>query len=591
MRRHSLIIENDSRTNFALSTFGFLNGGGLMVDIQEFSFKELKQSTIIKDTPTIGFSLEKTGSDGVSSYMEQHTDKCVLREKDGLTSQVEMVLFTLDFQKMKIRGECVGSSFKQLKVTNLRLKDRAWYTDSLALYVKQMLEKLNVVKVESEDEKKQKNHTIKRSIGEKSKAVTANVDTTRFELPLNKSGNLFTGTITVLIDIANEGLYNLYFHNCQSKQPISINMKLRIIEHNVNTFLSAGEIPLPTIYGLISAIFFMAGCFYLMYLRRHREWTFKIHYLMAAVVLLKSFSLAFHGINYFYIGKDGRRMESWAVLFYITHLLKGALMFTCIVLIGTGFFFVKQVLSTKEKRIFMIVIPLQILANIASIMIDSTEEGKAQYKTWISFHYSLYLPNNKRSIKHLQEAAKTDGKAAISLAKLKLFRHFYVMIVCYIYFTRIIVYLIKLFTELAALLFFIMTGYKFRPAPTNPYLHVPDEDIVDDIELNEIQTRSGLTDGLARVNVPTKRETSHASWDPSSCFFILLRNENCVDNSTARREKMVLRPDYTIKTFWRANLNLQDLSSGWHKNVKKSQDDDQGKRSKAAKVMAKIFVP
>ena len=51
-------------------------------------------------------------------------------------------------------------------------------------------------------------------------------------------------------------------------------------------------------------------------------------------------------------------------MFYVKLLvcyrLKGALMFTCIVLIGTGFFFVKQVLSTKEKRIFMIVIPLQV---------------------------------------------------------------------------------------------------------------------------------------------------------------------------------------------------------------------------------------
>ena len=49
---------------------------------------------------------------------------------------------------------------------------------------------------------------------------------------------------------------------------------------------------------------------------------------------------------------------------FCSYRLKGALMFTCIVLIGTGFFFVKQVLSTKEKRIFMIVIPLQVFLSI-----------------------------------------------------------------------------------------------------------------------------------------------------------------------------------------------------------------------------------
>ena len=43
------------------------------------------------------------------------------------------------------------------------------------------------------------------------------------------------------------------------------------------------------------------------------------------------------------------------------------------------------------------------------------------------------------SIKHLREASQTDGKAARSLHKLTLFRQFYVMVVSYIYFTRIVV--------------------------------------------------------------------------------------------------------------------------------------------------------
>lgn len=93
------------------------------------------------------------------------------------------------------------------------------------------------------------------------------------------------------------------------------------------------------------------------------------------------------------------------------------------------------------------------------------------------------------SIRHLQEASHTDGKAAINLVKLKLFRRFYVMIVCYIYFTRIIVYILRLmvqfqyewldvfFQNTVTLLFFIFTGYQFQPAHSNPYFQLSNKDL------------------------------------------------------------------------------------------------------------------
>jgi purine-nucleoside phosphorylase len=64
-------------------------------------------------------------------------------------------------------------------------------------------------------------------------------------------------------------------------------------------------------------------------------------------------------IDYYCIGMNGVEIETWAILYYAANFLKGALLFITIVLIGTGWAFVKQILSDKDKKIFMIVIPLQ----------------------------------------------------------------------------------------------------------------------------------------------------------------------------------------------------------------------------------------
>ncbi|XP_046686755.1 protein GPR107-like [Homalodisca vitripennis] len=184
----------------------------------------------------------------------------------------------------------------------------------------------------------------------------------------------------------------------------------------------------------------------------------------------------------------------------------------------------------------------QVLANVAKIIIEESEEGDVEYKTWLDVFMLVELLCCGAilfpvvwSIRHLQEASHTDGKAAINLRKLKLFRHFYVMIVCYIYFTRIIVYLLQItvsfqykwldemFREMVTYVFFVMTGYKFRPASANPYFQVSNEEDDDaDEEMDVVVSQCGVKEGLSKLSRVTmeatqeekdslinKRESSH----------------------------------------------------------------------------------
>ena len=206
-------------------------------------------------------------------------------------------------------------------------------------------------------------------------------------IPLKTDANGYFET-SFYIYIMNEkleGLYSMFFHNCLNypgslgnigkKQSVSFSIEIE--EKNSDSYLSAGEMPLPALYQMLAILFFLSGCFWVFILKKTgSQQVFRIHWIMASLVFLKSLSLFFHGVNYNKIATQGIHVESWAVLYYITHLLKGGLLFFTIVLIGSGYAFVKHVLSSNEKRVFMIVLPLQVISNVAYIILEESEQGE-----------------------------------------------------------------------------------------------------------------------------------------------------------------------------------------------------------------------
>ncbi|KAM5331139.1 protein GPR107 [Glossophaga mutica] len=502
-RVHHLALKDDVRHKVHLNTFGFFKGGYMTVNVSSLSVRE-PEGAMDKDL-MIGFSLDRTKNDGFSSYLDEEVNYCILRKQ---SVSVPLLILNISRSEVKLKSPPeAGTQLPKIVVgKDEKVLGRSQEAGGSSVSAGSQTEK-------KEGGKSKRSTVTSKMMEEKSFSVHNKDGAVSFQFSFNINSN------------DQEGLYSLYFHKClgpqiQSNDKFSFSLDIEIIEKNPDSYLSAGEIPLPKLYISMAFFFFLSGTIWIHILRKRRNDVFKIHWLMAALPFTKSLSLVFHAIDYHYISSQGFPIEGWAVVYYITHLLKGALLFITIALIGTGWAFIKHILSDKDKKIFMIVIPLQVLANVAYIIIESTEEGTTEYTLWKD---SLFLVDLLCcgailfpvvwSIRHLQEASATDGKAAVNLAKLKLFRHYYVLIVCYIYFTRIIAFFLKfavpfqwkwlyqLLDETATLVFFVLTGYKFRPASDNPYLQLSQEE--DDLEMESVVTTSGVMENVKKVKKVT----------------------------------------------------------------------------------------
>ncbi|NWZ20058.1 GP107 protein, partial [Asarcornis scutulata] len=494
---------DDVRQKVHLNTFGFFKDGFMKVNVSNLS---LKPPVSAAKGTEVGFSLDRTRNDGFSTYLDEELDYCILRKKPE--QDVSIVILLLDFtnEVVKVRFSAEASSL--LPKISFVSEENATAT----------ITKPTKTSEQNADSGTSLEETEQNTDG---KGKSAQPD-------LCKNADFPILCFQFFFNISSdnqEGLYSLYFHKCvgekgqpnTDKQLFSLDVK--ITEKNPESYLSAGEIPLPKLYISMALFFFLSGTVWIHILRKRRNDVFKIHWLMAALPFTKSLSLVFHAIDYHYISSQGFPIEGWAVVYYITHLLKGALLFITIALIGTGWAFIKHILSDKDKKIFMIVIPLQVLANVAYIIIESTEEGTTEYGLWkeILFLVDLLccgaiLFPVVWSIRHLQEASATDGKGNQddAIVHTHAFSFFFPQIVCYIYFTRIIAILIKiavpfqwkwlyqLLDEMATLVFFVLTGYKFRPASDNPYLQLSQDD-EDDLQMEAVVTTSGVMEGMKKV--------------------------------------------------------------------------------------------
>ncbi len=289
------------------------------------------------------------------------------------------------------------------------------------------------------------------------------------------------------VPVAEE--YSLYFQNCL-KQPVSFDVTTSMynLEKGFKDYLPVGQTQLPTLFfAFFLAHLVLLGIWSYVCWKQKLS-VYRIHIIMAVLVLLKALNLICEAEDKRYVKRMGTP-HGWNVAYYVCNFLREGLQISAIVLIDAGWPFLKPHLQDKEKKVLMVVIPLQILANGAFMIYDEAGPSTKDFFAWKQVFLLVdvicccaVLFAIVWSIRHLRDASHTDGKAAQSLMKLTLFRHYYIAVLSCIYFTRIVVFGLLTVTvyryrwtsnfaeEMSALAFFMYTGYKFRPVERNPYL-------------------------------------------------------------------------------------------------------------------------
>ena len=116
--------------------------------------------------------------------------------------------------------------------------------------------------------------------------------------------------------------------------------------YNVNAgtgerdYLSAGDSALPLIFFISTASFGIMGMFWLYICHKSSEFVHHVHMLMLILVGLKMMASLFRGVSYYSLQQHGYSV-GWNVIFYIFTFLRGTMLFSVIMLIGTGWSLLK----------------------------------------------------------------------------------------------------------------------------------------------------------------------------------------------------------------------------------------------------------
>jgi len=311
-------------------------------------------------------------------------------------------------------------------------------------------------------------------------------------------------SLNITQTISTPGNYHLYFVNCARGAEVSFKLKLRqwnTYGDGKKNYLSVGEQQLPAIYGAFAGVTAAALVAWIYMLIMNRKDVRDIHLFMGLVAVFTMLTLSLESAKYAHLRSYGND-NALTIVYYVVNAVRGFLFFSVVVLIGTGWSYMKPFLTSRDKTVVVATLAIQVIVNVASVVVDATSPGTFGWTAWNNLFLvadcvclAISIVPVFRSIEKLQEESRGDVKLASHVQRVKNFRNFYLAFFVYVYLTRFVprgvswlvgyryAYVAACIRESFTTLFLLAAGYLFRPQSQNPYLVLEGVDFEDPDEI------------------------------------------------------------------------------------------------------------
>jgi hypothetical protein len=279
--------------------------------------------------------------------------------------------------------------------------------------------------------------------------------------------------------------WNFFFYNCESGSKVTFDLELEMYNKaaGLTNYLPVGEIPLPLVYGMFTVLNLAALAAWIYWIVKQKGAVRWPAYLLLIVLAVKCALLLTDALIKWWYALMGSALLFSPLVLAVISTMRGVLVLSLVLVIGSGLSFVRQSLPSSRERILVVTAlgvqgSLAFIGWFASELLDSSSTTLyiilvvthiVDILTYLSVFYSLHMTK-----KYLQVSALVEGASAKALSQVEAFKKLYSLLLIFVYLSKMLswamwqllpfnfVWISTVLQEGSALLFFCGIAWLLR---------------------------------------------------------------------------------------------------------------------------------